>query len=308
MGSDARSNDRKCFLLLSSSPQISFQNSYSSYVFDERISTTQEMGKVHRVILHFSMIFFGTNYLKSSTLLSSSLDSNSSKMPPKQVWVMVGWDEDKSLRSVVHVRDIIWNGPQIGVWNVDLLSFLRSPVEFIPSEVTTFKEAKERYEALAQSKLVRPILKVLRSREVGPIGDEDLASVVTPTLAIFAAIFLAVKHVDRPTQRPLKDWEALLSASTDETKMLKEADLGKYLSPFACILDPPKPIVVEKVVEKIVEKLVLENGRGGRGGTNQHPIRVGEKRERECYLCHETGHFARECPKQQLQQARGGKQ
>ena len=90
-------------------------------------------------------------------------------MPPK----MMAWDEarlksiDKSLRSVAHVRDVIWNGTQIGIWDDDFLEFLRSPAEFVPAGVLAFKDVKERYEALAQNKLMRPGLKVLREYEVG---------------------------------------------------------------------------------------------------------------------------------------------
>jgi hypothetical protein len=220
------------------------------------------------------------------------------------------WDEDtlkpfqKSLRSLVPVRDLLWRGEKLGVWDPELVNLIRSKDEFLNSEVRELAEPMRRYLALAQSKLVRPALLVLRSVPLEELPFGKCNDLFLPLLAALGSFLLVVRHLGRPTERSAMEWEALLSAPMGEAKQLKEEDLKKFVSPLAIVWATAGG--GQGTAPTTATQPRHEDTKGGRGGAAGRGGGGGgsgrgsgpQKREREalCFVCSLPGHFARECP------------
>jgi hypothetical protein len=116
------------------------------------------------------------------------------------------WDEDtlkvfhKSVKSLIPTRDLMWRKDVVGIFDADFLAFIKSKDEFLSAEVLELVEPLRQYLSLAQSKLIRPALTLLRGVQVGPLPWGACNAIFVPVLAVLGSLFLFAKHLSRPTR------------------------------------------------------------------------------------------------------------
>lgn len=204
---------------------------------------------------------------------------------------------DKSIRPLLFSRGLLWRGGKVGVFDEEMRSFLVSKDEFLPNDEVRPSAAVlgARYLGIAQNPLTRPQLVWLRKKCAAKADFElpaELQPVFLPVLAALGALFVCWKHTGKASERPLRDWEAMLSSTDEELRAATASTLGKFRSPIAAL---------ETKETKEVKDTKEDGSSGGKRDREKEREEERKKATKQrqqgaCWNCGGLGHRKYECP------------